>query len=385
MRKPNTAKAAPAAQDLRQRAARARDAAGRFNRRRAPAEAPSAEPDPALAVTTVFRASWDVLGKVLDAEAPDDLVAELEDAQSAAYDRLKAVRPTTPRGFRAVAECWAMVLKGHRGDEPGMTVSDHAADSLIAGAGVCEPPPACGAAEDTAFALIEAHQKAYAVWEPLAAAQNCARVGSPEYIAASNAEEGPRRAEVAAFNALFSARPSTLAGTLALAEYLQKAVRRAQIEPELDDGERALATVAAALRATVGLPQRHAAPNLVGLLDLASATTDDLQTLGELAERIGGVAYAHVWGPRCHRGTGPYGAPEYNEAGKLMLWLGDALTDVETAVDREVARRAPADNCERETRLSMRARLIIDNGDPEQIETFARELLDHASAGRKGR
>lgn len=384
MRKPNTAKAAPEAQDLRQRAAQARDAAGRFNRRPEPAEATVAEPDPALAVTTVFRASWDALGKVLDAEVPDDLSAALSDAHDTAYRELQTVRPTTPAGFRALAECWAIALKGERGDEPGMTVGDHAADSLIAGAGVCVPPPACGATKDPAFAHIEAHRAAYALWEPLAAAQNFARVGSPEYIAACDAEKEPGKAEIAAYNALFSARPSTMAGTLALAEYLQEAVRRAQIEPELDDGERALATVAAALRATVGLPQRHAAPNLVGLLDLASAATDDLQTLGELAERIGGVAYAHVWGPRCHLGTGRYGVPEYNEAGKLMLWLGDALTNVETAVDREVARRAPADNCERETRLSMRARLIIDNGDPEQIETFARELLDHAAAGRKG-
>lgn len=387
MRKPNTAKAGHQAADLRQRAAQARDAAGRFNRRRAPAEAPSAELDPALAVTTVFRASWDALGKVLDAEAPDELVAELDDAQGAAYDRLRAVRPTTAEGYRALAECWAMVLKGHRGDDPGDTVGDHAADSLIAGAGVCVPPPACGGAEDPTLALIEAHRAAYALWEPLAAVQNSTRVGSPEYIAASNAEEAPRKAEVAAFNALFSARPSTLVGTLTLAEYLQKAVRRAQIEPELDDGERALSTVTEALRATIAAAHARPDLNLVGMIDFASASLEDLQALHDIANLVGGVACAVCWQGRAHaRGWEEQSAPgdHYNAAGKLMQWLGDALTDVETAANKEARRRSPTRPDDRETRLEMLALPTIQNGDPDETEAFALELLRHATADRKG-
>jgi len=381
MRKPNTAKAAPEAQDFRQRAARARDAAGRFDRRPTPAEAPAAAPDPALAVVALFTATWTALGRALDAEVPDDLVAELEDADGAAYERLKSVRPTTPEGYRSLAECWAMVLKGHRGDEPGMMASDHAADSLIAGAGACVPIAQCTDPGDPAFALIEAHRAAYALWEPLAAAQNTARVGSQEYTAACDAEKGPGKAEIAAYNALFTARPSTLAGTLALAEYLQKAVRRAQIEPELDDGERALNTVAAALRATVGLRPPHSAPSLVGMLDLASASLTDLQSLHDLADRVGSFAYALAWTGRCQ----PHGRQgEHNVAGELMQWLGDALTDVETAANDEARRRRPTNRADRETRLQMLALPVTQNGDPDETEAFALELLGHAAAERKG-
>jgi hypothetical protein len=272
----STSAAAPhnSAPDLRQRAARARDAAGRFIKRAEPAEqAPVSEPDPALAVVTVFRASWDALGKVLDAEAPDDMVAELEDAQGAAYDRLKAVRPTTPEGYRALAACWAMVLKGHRGDDPGETVSDHAADSLIVGASACVPDP------------------------------------------------------------------------------------------------------------PVGLRKSRLPPSLVDQIDLASASLEDLQSLHDLADRVGSFAYALVWTGRCkRRGPGGY----HNAAGKLMQWLGDALTGVESAADEEARRRQPTTRCDRETRLEMLARPIIQNGDPDEMAAFARELLDHAAAEARG-
>ncbi|WP_419828327.1 hypothetical protein [Methylobacterium sp.] len=123
----------------------------------------------------------------------------------------------------------------------------------------------------------------------------------------------------------------------------------------------------------------------VDMLDLASVTMAELQTIQDVAEHVGAVAYAYAWGPRCHISVNRYGAVEYNTAGKLMHWLGDALTEVESAVDREVRRRVPPNSAARETRLEMLAAPVIQNGDPEQIEAFARELLAHAEAERAGR
>lgn len=250
MTKPTAARAAQPTDDLRRRAAGARDAAGRFIRRTAPAQpyASAAEPDPALAAATVFRASWNALGEVLNAEAPDDMTAELQDAQGAAYDRLCAVRPTTPEGFRALAQCWAMMLQGERGSEPGLTISDAAADSLIAGAGVCMPPSSTFDRADPTHALISTHRYAYAVWDCLSAVWNEMVPDDPGYAEAMAASDEPGRREVAAYDALFTARPTSLAGAAALASYLSDAVRRTRVDAEPSDGERALSTIAEALR-----------------------------------------------------------------------------------------------------------------------------------------
>ena len=291
MRKPHIAQADPAT-DLRQRAARARDAAGRFIKRTAQAEPPAAptaepqateaaKPDPAIAVAIVYRASWDALARVLNAEVPDELVSAIDDAHGAAYERLRTVRPTTAAGHRALAECWALALEGERGDEPGITLADHAADSLIAGAGACVP--------------INVN----------------AQSGSPTPV--------------------------------------------------------------------------RGIPDLVDLVDLASATIDELRTIKDVAKAVGSVAYAHSWRSCCHRSPRPHGFGDPNDAGRLMTWLGDALTEVEAEVDREVARRVPENPCDREMRLVMRAVPIIENGDLDGIEAFARELLDHTAAEREGR
>ncbi|WP_267427983.1 hypothetical protein [Methylobacterium sp. GC_Met_2] len=126
-------------------------------------------------------------------------------------------------------------------------------------------------------------------------------------------------------------------------------------------------------------------PSLICMLDLASATMKELGDIQDMAEHVGAVAYAYTWGARCRRRENHYGAPEYNDLGKLMVWLGDALTSVDSAVDKEAARRLPDNSADRETRLLLRARPIIDNGDPDAIEVFARELLAHAEAERAGR
>lgn len=258
MTNPNTARAEQPASDLRRRAACARDAAGRFIKRHAAAEtsaaADRAKPDPALAAATVFRASWNALGEVLNAEAPDDMTAELSDAQAAAYDRLRVVRPTTPAGFRALAECWSIMLKGERGDEEGITLADDAADSLIAGAGACVPCTPPVDAKDPVLALIEEHRTAFAEWDRLSAVWSEMLLTDSGYAEAMAATNEPGRREVSAYNALFEARPASLAGAAAWAAYLDQATSRTRIDVEPSDGERALGAVAAAL-------QRFAVPH----------------------------------------------------------------------------------------------------------------------------
>ena len=143
-----------------------------------------------------------------------------------------------------------------------------------------------------------------------------------------------------------------------------------------------------ALPATPPVSEQPAAFSLVGMLDLASASLDDLRALHDIAGEISTSAYALVWTGRCHtRGWEKTKNPadQHNAAGKLMQWLGDALTDVESAAAGEARRRVPTDSSERETRLSMLAVTTINNGDPDEIEAFARELLAHAEAERAER
>ena len=127
------------------------------------------------------------------------------------------------------------------------------------------------------------------------------------------------------------------------------------------------------------------ANSLVSMLDLASATMRELQAIRDVAERVGSVSYTHAWSPRCQRQAHASGASNFNAAGKLVQWIGDALTAVESAAEKEAARRSPGDQEDRETRLSMLAITTISNGDPDEIEALARELLAHAEAGRTGR
>lgn len=134
-------------------------------------------------------------------------------------------------------------------------------------------------------------------------------------------------------------------------------------------------------------PSRNALPtsSLAGTLDLASATMHELQAVHDIAERIGAVAYAHAWGARCRSGENKHGAPGFNAAGDLVQWVGDALTAVESAVHREARRRVPVNDFEREIRLQILALPVTQNGDDNEVEAFARELLAHAIALREGR
>ncbi|MGU3341642.1 hypothetical protein ACLBXJ_26905 [Methylobacterium mesophilicum] len=174
---------------------------------------------------------------------------------------------------------------------------------------------------------------------------------------------------------------------MAIAEYLHEATERVSPDVDRSDGERGLTVVANALRGILATREERSRreTSLVGMLDLASAALDELKDIQDIAEHVGAVAYAYSWGPRCQQGKGRHEAPNLNGIGKLMLWLGDALTDVESAVDKEVRGRVPDNGMDRETRLSMLAMQTIDNGDPDKTEVFARELLAHVEAERAGR
>ncbi|ACB27143.1 hypothetical protein [Methylobacterium radiotolerans] len=327
MRKPNTAKAAPEATDLRQRAARARDAAGRFNRRPEPAEATVAEPDPALAVVALFKATWTAIGNALDAEVPDDLVAELQEADGAAYERLKTVRPTTPEGFQALAECWAMVLKDHRGDEPSMTVSEHAADSLIAGAGVCAPAQAVD-------------------W-----------YNPPPGFMASPAIEPFSFARISEGIAIELGR---LRG-IAMAELERR------IGPETSAEE--IARISRELRLDVLAKAAPLDDSIVGQVEFSSATVEELSLIQEKAHLLADIANASAWQGCCAG----------NAAGNLMTWLGDELTVLESEAARELQRRQPATLRDREKRLAAVAERIISNNDDAETATFIQELTAWAA------
>ena len=286
----------------------------------------AAEPDPALAVVTVFRASWNALGEVLDAEAPDELVAELEDAQGAAYDRLRTARPTTPKGYRALAECWAMVLKGHRGDEPGMTAGDHAADSLIAGASTCvpsqpvdwyDPPPG--------FMASPALEPSNFIPVADGIARELARL---------------RGAAWAEFHRRVS--PGTTA----------EGIRRIRRELHLD-------TLSPALPRS----------NIVDQVDFTAAGIDELRAIHERVRELSNVAY----------GMAAQGSCEGNAAGNLMHWLADELTTVEGHAGAELQRRQPTNFWDQRTRLGAVAERIIQNGDDAETAGFIQELTAWAA------
>jgi len=335
---PSNSAAAPhnPASDLRRRAACARDAAGRFIKRAAPVEAPPAssdadEPDPALAVVALFNATWTALGEAINAEVPDDLLEDIEAAEGAAYNRLKTVRPTTPAGFRSLAEAWSTVLNGERGDEPGMMASDHAADSLIAGAGACVP------------------------------AQPVDWYDPPPGFIASPGLEPSNFVPVADGIARELAR---LRGA-AWAEFHRRVspgtkvedIRRIRRELHLD-------TLSPALPRS----------NIVDQVDFAAAGIDELRAIYERVRELSNVAY----------GMAAQGSCEGNAAGNLMHWLADELTTVEGHAGAELQRRQPTSFWDQRTRLGAVAERIIQNGDVTETAVFIRELATWAAeqAGR---
>ena len=67
-----------------------------------------------------------------------------------------------------------------------------------------------------------------------------------------------------------------------------------------------------------------------------------------------------------------------------LVFLGVAFIVVVVVLDM-LQLATSSDQDDRETRLSMLAVTTIDNGDPDEIEAFARDLLAHAQTERRGR
>lgn len=336
MKKQNTARTTQPAADLRRRAACARDAAGRFIKRSpivekamSPSEtqrAEAVEPDPALAVATVFQASWDAPGKVLEAEAPDDLTAELADAQGAAYDHLRAVRPTTAEGYRALAECWAAVLTGHRGDEPGMTAADHAADSLIAGAGACAPV------------------RSVDWYDP-----------PPGFMASPGLEPSD-----------FVPVADGIARELARLRGAAWAEFRRRVGPETKPED--IRRIRRELHLDTLSPSAPKS-DILDQVDFTAADIDELRALHDRARELSNVAYAMSDMECC---TG-------NAAGRLLHWLAHELTTVEGKAATEMRSRQPSGFWDQRARLGTIAQSIIENGDITETATFIRELATWAA------
>ncbi|MGE8127874.1 hypothetical protein ACQKQD_12935 [Methylobacterium sp. NPDC080182] len=101
---------------------------------------------------------------------------------------------------------------------------------------------------DPVHALIEEHRSAYAEWDRLSAVWCEMEVDAPGYREAVAASDRPGQREITAYKALFSAQPTTLAGTAALAAYLSEAIRKTSTHAQPTDGERALSTVTAAIQ-----------------------------------------------------------------------------------------------------------------------------------------
>jgi hypothetical protein len=137
------------------------------------------------------------------------------------------------------------------------------------------------------------------------------------------------------------------------------------------------------MNAAVEPVQADPLPSLSHLVDLSAASMRELLAIQSTARLVGDVADAAAWQGRC-REYGKRGQEKESQAGKLMIWLSDALGEVSFEAEKEAQRRTPTNSDERGTRLSMLAVATIDNDDPDIVAEFARELADHAAAEAKG-
>jgi hypothetical protein len=204
------------------------------------------------AVDAAERASRQV-----EAEA-DAAFTAASAADGAAWADLLATRPDSVPG--------AVRLLRYVSASPASEVVEDTQDLLRQLAAAVEAAEAGGQADpgsanlqklggepDPVFSAIEAHRAAFAEWDRFASVYDGMVPDDPGYADATGASGASSRHEIATFEALFSAEPTTLAGIKALAEYLVVAVRRASFDAEPSDGERALRTVSQALARLLGL------------------------------------------------------------------------------------------------------------------------------------
>jgi len=132
---------------------------------------------------------------------------------------------------------------------------------------------------------------------------------------------------------------------------------------------------AAPVQATYGIAER---------VDFDTVTLEELRTIHEKMRHLSDVAHAMASQGCCRsEDRSPFGNP-HNAAGELMHWIGDALTDVESAAADELTHRQPTSMDDRATRLAAIAERIIFNGNDEETAAFVRDLAGFAAeqAGR---
>lgn len=118
----------------------------------------------------------------------------------------------------------------------------------LAHPGEADPVPDTDEGTDPAIAAITAHKAAYAAWLPHLKATSEAIPNTANCRECEAAAEAPRTHEDKAYEALIGTPPTTLAGLVALADYLPGAVLRNAVVDDDDDSFRALATVCSAVR-----------------------------------------------------------------------------------------------------------------------------------------
>ncbi|MCJ2063271.1 hypothetical protein MKK63_11170 [Methylobacterium sp. J-088] len=118
-------------------------------------------------------------------------------------------------------------------------------------------------------------------------------------------------------------------------------------------------------RTTYGIAER---------VDFAQATLDELRVLHDKARALSDVAYSMSCQGACQSGDRSLFGDHHNRAGHLLHWLGDALTDVESAAADEMQRRQPASQDDRRERLASIAERIILNGDTDETAFFIGQL-----------
>ena len=133
----------------------------------------------------------------------------------------------------------------------------------------------------------------------------------------------------------------------------------------LDGSEPSKASPGNPPRTTYGIAER---------VDFAQATLDELRVLHDKARALSDVAYSMSCQGACQSGDrSPFG-DHHNRPGHLLHWLGDALTDVESAAADELQRRRPDSQDDRRERLAAIAERVILNGDTDETAFFIGQL-----------
>lgn len=131
-----------------------------------------------------------------------------------------------------------------------------AAKECAVGSAPIAPRTVGASAPDPVLAVIERHRQAYAEWFPFMEV-TCEFVsGTPEFARARADESGPAEREQAAYGMVLTARPTTLAGLIAWAGYLPRALAGNSVDPS-DEGARALASMCDAVLSLVPIAATH--------------------------------------------------------------------------------------------------------------------------------